>query len=132
MRAELHQFRIASKRFRYSLELFAPLYGPSLNPLLGRIKSTQDLLGDVNDCETVREMISQYKGADGLIVLLRKRQRKRIAEFRRYWSKAFFVGAERRSWIDFLRNTTGKSIDVKKPIARRGAASEPQRGRAVA
>jgi CHAD domain-containing protein len=129
--AELHQFRIASKKFRYSLELFTPLYGPSLNPLLGKIKRTQGLLGDVNDCETVRAMISQYKDADGLTVWLRKRQRKRIAEFQKYWGEAFGVGAERRSWSDFLRHTTGKSREVRKPIARRGVASEPQRGRAA-
>ena len=31
---KLHAFRIASKKFRYTLELFAPLYGPAVNTWL--------------------------------------------------------------------------------------------------
>jgi len=29
--AELHAFRLRTKRFRYSLELFRPIYGPTLD-----------------------------------------------------------------------------------------------------
>src|SRR2546426_678488 len=43
--AELHQFRVAAKKFRYTIELFAPLYGPALGAWLERIRSIQALAG---------------------------------------------------------------------------------------
>ena len=53
---ELHRFRIAAKKFRYSIELLAPLYGATLIRWLERIKGVQTLLGDINDYETVRQI----------------------------------------------------------------------------
>jgi CHAD domain-containing protein len=50
---DLHRFRIVAKKFRYTLELFGPLYGSSLNGGMARIRRAQTLLGDVNDCVTV-------------------------------------------------------------------------------
>src|SRR5258708_346614 len=35
---KLHDFRIATKKFRYTLELFAPIYGPRLSARLERIR----------------------------------------------------------------------------------------------
>jgi CHAD domain-containing protein len=129
--AELHQFRIATKKFRYSLELFTPLYGAASAPLLGNIKQAQGLLGDVNDCETVRAMIAQYKGGDGVMAWLRKRQRKGIAQFQQYWGEAFGPSMETRNWSDLLRHTAAKSLEVKPPIRRAAAAAAPARSRAA-
>ena len=99
----LHHFRIAAKKFRYALELFQPLYGSSLDPLIASIKSASTLLGDINDCVTVAGIIAGYKGGNRLADRLKKRQHKKTEEFRKYWKEEFT-----RSSIDPLS---------KKPVA---------------
>jgi CHAD domain-containing protein len=104
----LHRFRIASKKFRYALELFQPLYGSSLDPVIENIKGLSALLGDINDCVTVGEMVSDYKGGNKLADRLRKRQHKKTVEFRNYWKEQF-------SRRDPLGNTIDEAAPAKKP-----------------
>ena len=122
--AELHQFRIASKKFRYSLELFLPLFGPALKPGLEKIKQVQGLLGDINDCETVRNMISEYKGTGSVAAWLKRKQRKRIGEFRTCWVETLGTESELRTWKDLLSHPLGKTRPMKKPAARSTLRSE--------
>jgi CHAD domain-containing protein len=128
---ELHRFRITSKRFRYTLELFTPLYGASLNPKLEAIRRGQALLGDINDFETVRNMLAQYDGAEATTAWLKRRQRKRLLEFREYW-EATFSKEERRSWIDFLKHLPHEPRAQKKPASRTVPESRRQSSTAVA
>jgi CHAD domain-containing protein len=62
---ELHAMRIAAKKLRYSLEVFAPLYPQELKAYLQTCRQTQDLLGGIHDCEVwisyLPEFISQEK-----------------------------------------------------------------------
>ena len=46
---QLHRFRIQTKRFRYSLELFGPIYGPTLDRHIASLRGIQDALGKVSD-----------------------------------------------------------------------------------
>ncbi|MEI9973986.1 MAG: CHAD domain-containing protein [Ignavibacteriota bacterium] len=48
--AELHVIRLATKRVRYTLELFRPCYGPGLELRITSLQRLQQLLGEVNDC----------------------------------------------------------------------------------
>jgi CHAD domain-containing protein len=82
---ELHRFRIASKKFRYTLELVEPFYGARLAPWLDRVKAVQSILGDANDCETVRRMVSRWDAGEGLIAKLDERQNRKLRKFRREW-----------------------------------------------
>jgi CHAD domain-containing protein len=120
---DLHVFRIAAKKFRYSLELFTPLYGPSLNRGLARMKLAQTLLGDINDCETVAKLVSQLEGGDKLASRLRKRQRRRTEEFREYWSAEFRDGEQLRSWMDHLGRPSLRQGIIRKPMARSSTLS---------
>ena len=74
----MHRFRIVAKKYRYTLELLEP---PS--PLVERIKRVSALLGDINDCETAAEIVPALGSR------LRKRQRKKIEAFRKYWTAEF-------------------------------------------
>lgn len=112
---KLHAFRIASKKFRYTLELFAPLYGSRLNAWLDSIKGIQTLLGDINDCVTVAQMIADYKGASEVAGWLKKRQRRRAEQFSRHWLEEFGDPENIRARIDSLRRP-GQA--VKKPMGR--------------
>lgn len=48
---KLHAMRIAGKRLRYTLEIFAPLYADDLKPFILVMKDIQDLLGEFHDAD---------------------------------------------------------------------------------
>jgi hypothetical protein len=48
---DLHDMRIAAKRLRYLLELFAPLFGTYAATAAKRTKELQDLIGEIHDCD---------------------------------------------------------------------------------
>ena len=131
---ELHQFRLASKKFRYTLELFTPLSEPLLNPKLEAMRRVQTLLGDINDCETVRGLLDEYEGVEDVAAWLKKRQRKRLVEFRECWAKTFASEQERRSWIDSFKHFASEPRAAKKPANRSAPESRPgaRSGAAVA
>jgi CHAD domain-containing protein len=83
---EVHRFRIASKKFRYTLELVEPFYGGELTPWLERVKDVQSILGDANDCEAVRRMVERWNAGYGLIAKLEQRQKRKLRKFRQEWA----------------------------------------------
>lgn len=109
---QLHRFRIHAKEFRYSLELFAPLYGPALNNCLDRIRTVQTLLGAINDCQTVRDIVSRYGGDKELDAKLKRRQRRKTDEFSRYWADAF-TGPEQERRERYLTYGVGRKRATK-------------------
>ena len=115
---DLHRFRIAAKKFRYSLELFAPLYGASLERGLAHMKTAQTMLGSVNDCEAVASLVAQLGASANLVARLKKRQRRKTDEFREYWAAEFHASEQLRSWMDLLRLRP-----MRKPVARAGTVS---------
>ncbi|MDD1701558.1 MAG: CHAD domain-containing protein, partial [Methanoregula sp.] len=48
---EHHALRIATKKLRYTMEYYAPVYRRRFAKPLARIKRLQDLLGDIHDCD---------------------------------------------------------------------------------
>jgi CHAD domain-containing protein len=64
----LHRLRIAAKRLRYALELFAPCYREALRELAREVAEAQTALGELHDCDGWVEVCGQYlsgrKGAD--------------------------------------------------------------------
>ena len=55
---DLHQLRIACKKFRYTCELYAPHYGEAMVELIGLLKQTQEALGAWNDYRVLRDEVS--------------------------------------------------------------------------
>ncbi len=55
---ELHGFRLETKRFRYALELFRPLYGPNLDRYLKALRELQGALGKVSDYQAIQRVLS--------------------------------------------------------------------------
>ena len=47
----LHDMRIAAKRLRYLLEMFAPCFGDYAATAAKRAKELQDLIGEIHDCD---------------------------------------------------------------------------------
>ncbi len=88
--AGLHKLRIAGKRFRYAIELFAAISPPLRDEIYPVIEQVQELLGKANDHAVAAERIAawarqQAEGAarpEGVDKLVR-REKKRAAASRR-------------------------------------------------
>ncbi|MEZ5365849.1 MAG: CHAD domain-containing protein [Bryobacterales bacterium] len=91
----LHRLRLEAKRVRYTLEVFAPCYGPELDDRLEQLKILQDALGDINDCRASR---AHATGAD-MHALLEARQQALAQEFERFWSTVFDAPGECEGWM---------------------------------
>lgn len=48
---DLHAMRIAAKHLRYTLEIFSSLYADELKPYLKALRQTQEMLGEIHDCD---------------------------------------------------------------------------------
>jgi CHAD domain-containing protein len=57
---ELHAMRIASKRLRYEMEIFAPLYPEELKSYLQAVRKAQETLGNVHDCDVWAVTLPQF------------------------------------------------------------------------
>jgi CHAD domain-containing protein len=69
--AELHAMRIEAKRLRYVMEIFAPLYKGKLKPFIRTVRSIQDALGRMHDCDVWAETLP----------LFLERERQRTAKY---------------------------------------------------
>jgi CHAD domain-containing protein len=58
--AELHAMRIAAKGLRYTLENFAPLYPNELEDFIQPVKTAQELLGDLHDCDVWLSFLPKF------------------------------------------------------------------------
>lgn len=59
---EHHALRIALKKLRYTLEVYAPLYRRGFEKPVTRIKKLQDLLGGMHDCDVWIDQMARMIG----------------------------------------------------------------------
>ncbi len=57
---DLHDMRIAAKRLRYSLELFADALGPDSAACIDRIKEFQEVVGDIHDHDVHADILRAH------------------------------------------------------------------------
>ena len=123
---DLHEFRITAKKFRYTLELFVSFYSASFNGILEALKVIQGLLGDINDCETARQIISKHQGFKNLETWLTKRENKKIREFRQQWAERFGDDQTEKKWIGQLSQPLAPP-PARKPVGRMSVSVESAR-----
>lgn len=109
--AELHRFRLATKRFRYTLELFRPCYGPGLETRLGSLRKIQQYLGEINDCVATERVLEEHLGPRSpvrarLAGFLRARRIQKIAQFTAYWRDQFDRPGELERAREYLARHT--------------------------
>jgi hypothetical protein len=103
---QLHAFRLAAKRLRYTLELFLPMYGPALERRLEQVRKIQGMLGDRQDRAVLSARLRKRDAGSGayraLLDKLEAEGRALEGKFRRYWRETFDApGAETR-WLRYL------------------------------
>ncbi len=77
-----HEMRIAAKRLRYVLELFAPCLGAEAEGARRAAKQLQSVLGDLHDCDL---MLDRVEGIGSVEALLRERRERLFREFVAVW-----------------------------------------------
>ena len=99
----LHRVRLASKRLRYTLELFRPCYPAGLDERLEALKKLQDWLGDVNDAVASGQLLrGALKHQPKVRKFLKDRAAEKAAEVGRYWKETFDAEGQEAWWTDFL------------------------------
>jgi hypothetical protein len=83
---ELHNLRIAAKRLRYTLEIFAEALPESVAPFLKEVERIQDELGSLHDSDVMIALLrlcmgAQDGGAGYEYVLAHARELKKKADF---------------------------------------------------
>jgi CHAD domain-containing protein len=109
---DLHRIRLATKHFRYTLELFRPCYGSGLETRIATLRNVQRLLGDINDCVASWELLSKTLPKSPTRTKVKeylKNQAEHDAEdFRKEWKEKFDAPGREGWWKVYLRNA-GKS-----------------------
>ena len=95
---DLHRFRIATKRFRYTLELFQPVYGPGLERFLRELRELQTMLGAVSDYQSIGALVASDKALQSRLQEALKRKRN---ELRQQW-RAFDTDGQLKRWKTYL------------------------------
>jgi CHAD domain-containing protein len=86
-----HDLRIAAKRLRYVLEIFAPCLGGEARVARDAAKRLQSVLGDVHDCDL---MLAKVESIGSVAALLRERRERLFHEFVELWQ----VEASKGTW----------------------------------
>lgn len=94
----MHQFRLATKRFRYTLETFREAYGPGLEARIEALRQIQTFLGDINDCIVTSAMVEDDKVRSALSSKAEAKTRK----LRSFWAKVFDAPGECDRWTGYL------------------------------
>jgi hypothetical protein len=107
---ELHGFRLETKRFRYTLELFRPLYGPNMDRYLKALRELQGALGKVSDYQAIQRVLSDD---DELNKQIDHALKGKIKDLRHSW-RVFDAEGELKRWRTYLGGDHSKPR-VKRP-----------------
>ena len=104
--ARLHLLRLATKRLRYTLELFRPCYGPGLEDRLAELRKVQQRLGELNDCVATWNLLSKAmrRSRERTRVgrFLRGRAEQLAGDFRDEWKRLFEAPGREVWWTGYL------------------------------
>jgi len=109
---ELHAMRIAAKRLRYTMEIFAPAFGGAsakeFDAIYDKIKSVQEQIGEVHDADVRGPLLQAFLDQHaegrpeiraGLEALISSQHAERDARYRAFvtfWAKLQKQGFKRR------------------------------------
>lgn len=121
---ELHEFRIKTKRFRYTLELFRLVFGERLEAELHPVRELQSVLGKLHDYHIMAKML---EGDRALQAKLQRLKKRKLKAFHEQWA-AFDSDGQLNRWKAFLAGRSVKSgADYSKRRARKGSTEAARR-----
>jgi CHAD domain-containing protein len=119
---ELHQFRIRTKKFRYTLELFRTVYADRLERELEPVRSLQRVLGQLHDYHIIAEILEVDPK---LQAELQRRIQRKLKEFHQQWA-TFDSEGELERWKAFLSAAPSGAAHSKRR-ARKGTTESARR-----
>jgi CHAD domain-containing protein len=112
----IHKFRLQAKTFRYSLELFSPVYRANCELGLAGLRGLLKRLGEINDCVTARRLLAagpRDANCRRALEKLRELQAERTAAFHRYW-KLHFGPRREKWWLTWLSRPINRRSSPRK------------------
>lgn len=119
---EMHQFRLQTKRFRYTLEIFQAAYGPGLEARIEGLRFVQTELGDINDSVVTAEMLGDVAGTESTRTELGGKADRRTEKLRKYWTTQFDGPGQYERWARYL----GVYACRPKPLPRTRRLTAPE------
>ena len=99
---DMHSFRLDTKRFRYTLEIFSDLYGPAIESRIELLKKLQTYLGDINDAVVTASLLETGEQTEAIRAQLAGRAEALTQELRDYWTATFGASGVERRWTQYL------------------------------
>lgn len=98
-----HDMRIAAKRLRYVLEIFAPCLGREAKAARDAAKRLQSVLGDLHDCDL---MLAKVEDIGSAAAILHQRRERLFHDFVELWqaeaSKGTWAALENAPSLNYL------------------------------
>ena len=104
--ATLHRFRLETKRFRYTIELFRLCYGPGLDLRLEKLREIQVHLGEISDCSATIELLDRADAP--FAAFLKRRMAAKIGALHTYWQETFDAAGQEIWWMHYLKRFVRK------------------------
>jgi CHAD domain-containing protein len=98
----MHAFRLETKRFRYTLEVFRDAYGPMMEKRIESLRKVQTFLGDINDCVVTSSMLANAQDGEKVREALRLKAESKTATLRKFWARTFDAPGESERWRTYL------------------------------
>ena len=116
---EMHRFRLAAKRYRYTVEIFKPLHNAAaVDSVLSCMRELQDKLGAMNDCVTALDLVQGHgRATRAILQFLQVRER----AFRTHWKRHF--GKRRLNEWTSIFSATGKQNPAGPALRKQPARS---------
>lgn len=121
---ELHNMRIAAKRLRYTLEIFAPCFtGKDFSKLYEQVKSVQEQIGEIHDRDVRGPLLQSFMeghmgerpeirvGLERLIQAQQSERAKLYRTFIAYWNKLQKQGFK-RNFLQMLVQSEAEPMET--------------------
>lgn len=95
---QMHRFRLRTKNLRYTLDVFAGLYGKPFKRRIDKLRPIQKALGELNDCEVLLSDMGNKLPKQARQYVEKRADEKR-KEFLQYWQERFDADGEDHKWV---------------------------------
>lgn len=113
----LHAFRLKTKRFRYTLELFRPLYGPSMDRYLKALRALQGALGQVSDYQSIQRVLA---GEGDLKKSIDRALQSKVKQLRHRW-REFDSPGQLKRWRTYLESEHAVRTRSSRQVGKKAA-----------
>ena len=98
----MHAFRLLTKRFRYTMEVFRQAYGPAMDARIESLRKLQTFLGDINDCVVTSSMLTNVPDTELIREELKRKADRKTANLRQFWARSFDAPGQCERWRAYV------------------------------